>query len=631
MKGEPIKSNPKILLLIFFLSWNSYSQNQILPDTFPEVAHPRLLLLTGEEKAIGKMLEKDDQWRKLHQAILTESDAIIALEPIERIQIGRRLLDKSREALRRIFQLSYAYRLTGEEKYFLRAEKEMLAISQFSDWNPSHFLDVAEMTMAMAIGYDWLFENLSSESRAAIRHSIVRLGIEPSFDSKYNSFLKATHNWNQVCNAGMVFGALAVFEDYPELAQKTLERAVESIPLAMKDYGPDGAYPEGYGYWGYGTSFNVLFLSALEKVYGTDFGLGQAPGFLESAGFYKNMTGATGLSYNWGDAGSGSGSISPAMFWFAQKNDKPSLLWVEKKHFENKDIFRFTGNRILPAALIWGNGISLDAIQQPASLFWKGQGANPVALMRTSWTDPNAIYLGFKAGSPSVNHGHMDIGSFIMEADGVRWAMDFGMQDYESLESKGIQLFGRTQDAQRWTVYRLNNYVHNTLTFDDQLHLVKGYAKIDRFSEDPGFMFAISDISSVFEGQIKNAERGVAIVDGKYVVVQDEIKALEKATSMIWNMLTPADVILTGGNTATLEKDGERLFLKVDGPGKINIRTWSTDPKTDYDAPNPGTTRVGFEYELQAIEAATFKVYLIPEKSSAEVSTQIPSLSDWGK
>jgi hypothetical protein len=628
MKSKLIKSNRIIFLLLFLLSWNSYSQNQMLPDKFPEVAHPRLLLLTGEEKAIGKMLEKDVHWKKLHQAILTESDVILAQEPIERIQIGRRLLDKSREALRRIFQLSYAYRLTGEEKYFLRAEKEMLAISQFRDWNPSHFLDVAEMTMAMAIGYDWLFENLSSESRTAISQAIVRLGIEPSFDSKYNSFLKATHNWNQVCNAGMIFGALAVFEDYPELAQKTLERAIVSIPLAMKDYQPDGAYPEGYGYWGYGTSFNVLFLSALEKVYGTDFGLSQAPGFLETAGFYKNMTGATGFSYNWGDAGSGSGSISPAMFWFAQKNNKPSLLWVEKNYFETNDFSRFTRNRILPAALIWGSGISLDAVQKPASLFWKGQGANPLAMMRTSWTDPKAIYLGFKAGSPSVNHGHMDIGSFIMESDGVRWAMDFGMQDYESLESKGIQLFGRTQVAQRWTVFRLNNYVHNTLTIDGELQRVDGYAKIDQHGTSDDFPFAVSDVTSVYEGQLKKFQRGVAIVDQSYILVRDEIRNKDSQSHIRWNMLTPAHVALDG-DKALLTEDGKKLHLIIQGLEGVKWKIYSTDPKTDYDAPNPGTVMVGFEYNAQPGEDLKFQVLLVPENALGKVKEEAKDLSEW--
>lgn len=152
---------PSIFLLTIMISWNANSQIQAIPGCLPELDHPRLILLAGEEKSIAQNLEKEDKWRKLHQAILPECDAIILEKPIEQVQIGRRLLGKSREALRRIFQLSYAHRMTGDRKCFIRAEEEMLAIAAFSDWNPSHFLDVAEMTMAMAIGYDWLYEYLS--------------------------------------------------------------------------------------------------------------------------------------------------------------------------------------------------------------------------------------------------------------------------------------------------------------------------------------------------------------------------------------------------------------------------------------------------------------------------------------
>jgi hypothetical protein len=406
---------------------------------------------------------------------------------------------------------------------------------------------------------------------------------------------------------------------------------VDTISLAMEDYKPDGAYPEGYSYWGYGTTFNVLFLDAVEKVYGTDFGLSQTKGFLETAGFFMHMTGATGMPYNWGDAGSGPGSLTPAMFWFAEKNENPSLLWIEKNHFEAEDLSSLARNRVLPAAMVWGKDISLDQIPIPTDNAWMGQGPNPVAMMRTSWSDPDAIYLGFKAGSPSVNHGHMDIGSFIMESDGVRWAMDFGSQNYESLESKGIQLFGRSQDAERWTVFRLNNYVHNTLTIDGELQRVDGYAKIDRFSEDPAFMFATSDVSSVYGGQLKEAVRGVGIVNQQYVLVQDELVAADKAATVRWNMLTPADVSITGSHTATLDKDGEKLFLKVEGLPNIKMKTWSTDPKTDYDAPNPGTIMVGFEHGLEANEAATFQVYLIPAGAVEAVLPLEDALENWGK
>ena len=604
-----------------------FAQNELIPKSVKMVQHPRILLLGGEEALIKQSVATDASWKRMHEAILLSCDKMIDRPPVERIQIGRRLLDKSREALRRIFQLSYAYRMTGQEKYFTRCEKEMLAISKFSDWNPSHFLDVAEMTMGMAIGYDWLYPKLSDESKKTIREAIVSKGIYPSLDPKYNSWLGTTNNWNQVCNAGITYGALAVWEDHAQLAKSLVERAVKSIPIAMGEYKPDGAYPEGYGYWGYGTSFNVMFLSAVEKVFGTDFGLNNAPGFLQTSWFMENMKAVSSLSFNWGDAGQGSG-LQPAMFWLAQKNNDPTQLWNEKFYLEQDDYSRFTGDRLIPAVMIWGKEMPLSRVTEPKSLVYKGQGANPVCMMRTSWTDKNAIFLGFKAGSASVNHGHMDIGSFVMESDGTRWATDFGMQDYESLESKGIALFGRTQDAQRWTVFRLNNMAHNTLTINNQLQLVKGYAKINKYSDQPDFMFAQSDLSTVYENQLASVRRGVAIVEKKYVVVRDELVASDKPTTIRWTMLTSATPVIKG-NKILLSKEGNTLTLQVSSPSSIKMNTWSTTPTTTYDAPNVGKTLVGFEVTLKPKQKQTIQVLLVPGSSKDQKVKFEKGLDQW--
>jgi hypothetical protein len=370
-----------------------------------------------------------------------------------------------------------------------------------------------------------------------------------------------------------------------------------------------------------------MFLSAVEKVFSTDFGLTSTPGFMQTAGFYENMTAVSSLCFNWGDSGQ-RGDLSPAMFWFAQRNNDPSQLWIEKRYLEKDDYSSFVSDRLFPAVMIWGKDLPLDKITAPKYNVWKGQGANPVCMMRTSWTDPNAIYLGFKVGSPSVNHGHMDIGSFIMESEGSRWATDFGMQDYESLESKGIQVFGRTQDAQRWSIFRINNRAHNTLTINDQLQQVKGYAKIDKYSDKPDFMYAVSDISSVYENQLTSVNRGVAIVDQKFVVVRDELVSPDKPTTVRWTMLTSATVEL-GKNSITLTKEGHSLLLKVDSPEQVTMKTWSTEPTTNYDAPNPGKTLVGFEMQLQPNQKQEIQVLLIPGSVDAKKVKFSKPLGKW--
>jgi len=588
-------------------------------------AHPRILLKAGQEKALKASIQGDKTWSALHDAILKESDRIIDLPVLQRIQIGRRLLDKSREAIRRIFQLSYAYRMTGDRKYLDRAEREMLTIAAFSDWNPSHFLDVAEMTMAMSIGYDWLHGQLSDASKKAIRDAILKKGLEPSLDKRYNNWLTAEHNWNQVCNAGMTYGALAIREDQPEMAVRIINRAIASIRIPMKDYGPDGIYPEGYGYWGYGTSFNVMWLSAMEHCFGTDFGLSAMPGFLRSTGFMAHMTGPSGRPFNYSDAGSG-GGFHPAMCWMAGKLGDPSVLYMDRMHLQRSGVESRVGDRLIPAALLWKGDFRMDKIPAPKDLMWVGHGKNPIAMMRTSWTDPNAIWVAMKGGSGNINHAHMDIGSYVMEADGIRWAMDFGMQEYESLESKGIKLFGRAQDAQRWTIFRLNNFTHNTITVDSQLQRVDGYAPIIASGNKKDFMYAVTDLGGVYNGQLAGARRGIAIADNKQVVVRDEWMARDKETRVRWTLLTPANVQITGPNEALLSKDGKTLRLRIETDARIAMRTWSTDPPQYYDAPNPGTIMVGFEAVIPAGSKVSVNSYLLPGKAQP---VKTPALSEW--
>ena len=616
------------LFILICCAESSFSQQaSVSVQQLLQEDHPRILLLEGEERQIRKAIQNNPPLAKVHQAILVECDSICKIPPIKRIQIGRRLLDKSQEALRRIFFLSYAYRMTEDEKYFKRAEEEMLAIANFSDWNPSHFLDVAEMTMAVSIGYDWLFDKLPAKSKEKIRNSIIEKGLKLSEGER---FYEVTHNWNQVCNAGMTFGALAITEHDPHLAKAVIIRALKSIHLPMDEYKPDGAYPEGYQYWNYGTSFNVMFLSAIEKAIGSDFGLLETKGFLKTAGYRQNMTGATGYPFNYSDCGLKS-VLSPAMFFFAQKQDDPNLLWLEQKYINGLENARLTrSDRLIPALMIWAKDIDLHKISAPQKLLWQGQGPNPVALMRTSWTDPNAIFVGFKVGSASVNHGHMDIGSFVMEAEGVRWGWDLEKQSYESLESKGMKIFGRSQDADRWKIFRNNNYSHNTLTINDELQRVSGYAKIDKYSDQDDFKFAVSDISSVYEGQLEDLVRGVAIVDEQYVVIRDELKTMAKPTTRIrWAMMTGADVQITGRHSALLKKDGKQLRLVVKSPASVQLKTWSTAPTTDYDAPNPGTVLVGFEYEKKGNSTDVLQVMLIPESAGDNEFSFEKALEDW--
>lgn len=577
-------------------------------------AHPRLLLQRGAEKQLLEQIHGDSLWTLLHNSIVRESDRIIGLPTESYRVIGRRLLDTSREVMRRVFYLSYSYRMTGEKRYARRAREEILATVAFPDWHPSHFLDAAEMTLAIAIGYDWLYDTLSKTDREAIAEAIVQYGLKPSFIEKYGWFYNRANNWNQVCNAGMTFGALAVFEQNPDLAASMVNKAVETVPISMKEYAPDGAYPEGIGYWEYGTSFNVLLLDALKSCFGSDFGLSELPGFMATGLYAQHMVTPAGNAFGYSDVGGRSG-FAPASFWFYKETRDPALILTQKLALENTEMKRHLRHRLLPLALIWGagSGASISHPQNPETLFWIGRGNTPVCAMRTSWQDPEALYLGFKTGSPSTNHGHMDIGSFYMEANRVRWALDLGMEPYHGVEKAGVDLWNMDQESQRWDVYRLNNFVHNTLTFNGRKQNVEGRSTIESYGNAPDLMYAVSDITGVCPAWIKKSVRAVALVDRHYAVVQDKVTTGANFTRMRWNMMTEADNVSDlGDNLFLLTKGSEKLYVRIDAPVKVRYYHRPAIPTNSYDSPNKGIYAFGFDVELPLNSVQLFTVFLMP-------------------
>ena len=576
--------------------------------------HPRLLLPKGAEKKLLKQINRDAVWKEIHTATLGEADRIITLPVSERIKTGMRLLAVSRENLRRIFILSYAYRMTGQEKYLVRAEQEMLKAASFSDWNPSHFLDVGEMTMALGVGYDWLYPALSEASRRTIREAIVEKGFKPSYDTAYNWFVDAEHNWNQVCNGGLAFGAIAVAESEPEWAQKIIDRAIDKVRLPMRHYAPDGAYPEGPGYWGYGTLFNVLLIGGLESTFGTDYGLSQMPGFMQTGTYEMQMVSPLIKHFNYMD-NSYEPESSSAPFWFYSKTQDPSVLCQQVSILQRDTAKKYLKDRVLPAMLIWGAGAPMEKAVAPQETFWAGRGNTPVCVMRSGWGDPNARFVGVKLGLPSINHGHMDVGSFVFEADGVRWAIDLGSEDYNTTETRGVDLWNMAQQSQRWDVFRYNNRSHNTLTFNDKLQRVNGSAQIIESDSATARRFVKTDLTPVYAGQVDKVERTISLDDNDYLLIEDEITAGKNYTRMRWTLMTRATPKILSDNTVMLEQDGKRCLLKIESETPIVWRFEKTPTVNTFDSPNPDVTMVVFDTDLKRGETQYVRAQLTPMSS----------------
>lgn len=574
-------------------------------------AHPRLLL---DDAAFGQLrdavLQGDSEpLTLLHEACMAYAEATLSQGPVvyEKDASGRRILGKSQAALGRIFCCAYAWRFTGEERFLRHAERDMLDVCAFPDWNPTHFLDVGEMAAAVGLGYDWLYPALAPSTRELAVRTLRDYAFAPARNPSYAWFYHRTHNWNQVCNGGLVCAALATFESHPAEARALIRKAVKTNrPAMVASYSPDGNYTEGPSYWEYGTLYETFMLSLLESCLGTDYGLGSTDGFLETPRYILFSCGTTHRQFNYYDNGLAEVPHC-GMWYFAARENDASLLYNELRLLRAGD-YRRAPNRFLPLLVYYASQVRFDRVDPPSARVWAGRGETPVVLIRTGWDDgAGDRYLGVKGGQAGTNHGHMDAGSFVYDARGIRWAADLGNQPYAQteavVEALGKDLWDRSQTSCRWQLFRYNNRQHNTLTVNGRDHRVDGAATLLEVLDGDGRLGARLDLTPVFGGDLALAERTVELLAGDGLSVSDRLAApVGRAASVRWTLVTEAEPTLTDGGII-LERDGIRMLLQTQGAA-VTYRTWSADP-ADYasplaaaDVPNPSRWLCGFETVL---------------------------------
>ena len=579
----------RILLAFLGLAWAFFAAvskgetPRTAPISLPEVwpPHPRLIATQADwdQLAVRRAADKDLDAFVLR--LVAEARTTLTEPAIEHRKTGRRLLGVSREFIRRVLLCSLAYRVTGEQVFLEQARADMLTVSGFDDWNPSHFLDVGEMSAGLALGYDWLYPQLGAADRAVIRQALVSKSLAPCRGG--HSTFSLAHNWSQVCGGGIAVGALAVADEEPALAAEVLTSVHDTLHWGLDPYAPDGAYPEGPSYWTYGTQYSTLLAACLRSSLGGDWGILGWPGFLDGARFYTSMQGPSGEQFDYADS-DGKEELAPPLFYIAQQLRQPSLAEHQKRRFVDRG--RFQRERFAPLiAFWWPFDDGAPARAQP--LWYRGRGKNPVVAWRGSWNERDTLYFAIKGGGAGVNHGHMDGGSFVMDLDGVRWASDLGMQDYESLESKGVDLWNTSQRSQRWTIFRLGADSHNVLTIDGHPHNAKGLARLVE-ADAHG---AIIDLSPVFlPGEVRAAVRQVKLGD-RDVEIIDTVEGARPGSMVRWAMTTGATITPAGAG-AVLERDGKRLQFQAAGAGVAISAVDVSTPSQSYDAPNPGMRQV---------------------------------------
>lgn len=592
--------------------------------------HPRILTSSEQFQWVRQQIATNSQFATWYQNELKKADSILT-QPVAQYVLSTdgNILATSRTVLDRVQTLAFVYQIGGDSKYAERAWTELDNAAKFPDWHPSHFLDTAEMTHAFSIGYDWLYSYWTAARKSELSTSIINLGLKPglsAYQSKQWFFQSTANNWNLVCNGGMTLGALAVANDNATLASQILEYAIPSVLPVMAHFtNGNGGWYEGPGYWGFATEYNVRMMAAMQTALGSAFGLDSVAG-VNKTGYYAIYdTGAAGQSFNYADAGSGA-IAGPQMFWYGLRYNDPNFDYWERSHMGS------TPNTL---DLLWYNPAGSDPVTAKLPLDHYFAGESETVDMRSAWNDPNATFVGFKAGQNAQSHGDLDIGDFVLDALGKRWAMDLGSDNYA--------LPGYFDNSkQRWTYYRKRAEGQNTLVINpgsgpDQNLSAK--TKMIRTGFGANSSFSIADMTAAYNN-VTSVQRGIQLLNGnKDVIVQDEIKAVTgKTLDTWWFMHTQASniTVAADGKSAILTQGTARLWVKIlSGPGTAKIAVMPATPLPTSPNPsgqNPNTGIQKLAIHMTGVTSTTLSVMMVPLNPTDTPPTTVPpvtALSTW--
>lgn len=554
-----------------------------------ELPHPRLLLSSEDERLLEQRIESDALMKTIHGVVVKRAEAILDERACEyRIPDGKRLLTESRRAMANVLYCGLAWRTTDDPRFRQRVIRELDAAVALKDWNPSHFLDTAEMATAVALGYDWLFDTLTPEQRTRYEDALIDMGLKATrleFGKNPWWFKSARNNWSQVCATGMALAADAVRHREPELTARVLKEAATMLEQCESFYAPDGAYPEGPGYWHYGTNYHVIGLAAFESIR-TPI---RKPAILERSGdFVIQLSGPTGLNFNFADGPATSRPPTPAQGWIARKfSNIGQTAIIRSQLAEGLDPSR-KGTRwkkgpgqYFPLHLLWLPEEPTDS--PPLALAESFSGEQAIAVARTGWK-PDAAWFAIKGGTGAASHGHLDAGSFIHEAGGQRWFHDLGADNYN--------LPGYFYDK-RWNYLRLTNHSHNILVIDGGLQdAPKVGCPIKGWESHEADRKATIDLTSAYRSQAKTVTRRATFgnEDG-YVLLEDRIQ--QPSGPVRWAAVTSAEFEINGSELI-LKQGGETLIVTRHDRAGGEWQEFSLKPATSEENPNHGFKLLGF-------------------------------------
>ncbi len=510
----------KLLTLCIFATFLMFSATSAQTIDFDSLApHPRLMLRSGDITAMRAARAISPSARQAHESIVAAAEQVVSREVV-----AHPLSITTQEIFEDIFYLSYSYLTTDDMRYARRAEQEMLAVCKLPDWNPSSPNDVATLTMALAIGYDWLYRALPVHSRSIIGTTIYEKGLLVSDELTMSE---------SIGNIGILFGALATADRSPEYCQMLVAKYVEANEKVLS---AKNNLLTNIDQWSREAALQAMYSATMKSALDIEPSSSVVKSFAQCAEALCYMVAPSNLYYNYGGSSADANAIA-AKYWVAQKSNNTSLVAVDERLAAQG---HFVEDFTLPLYMLFVSGQELSKLRMPHSKLYRG--ADEMVIYHSGWAADDT-YLAIKGGNAE------SAGEYVFESRGVRWTSLTGDVDGR------LVIDGVSSDGQ-------------------------GEARIREVVEASRRHGVVVDLSALYSAQATSVVRSLELGKGDRLVVTDNISCGSQPASIEWSITTAAEAEVVAANTIKLTHMGKTLFLRARSRGQSVAKVWPEEQGT---------------------------------------------------
>jgi hypothetical protein len=294
---------------------------------------------------------------------------------------------------------------------------------------------------------------------------------------------------------------------------------------------------------------DALLMAALESADGDLHGLDTLSAGFAQAGYFRVYgTVPIGTSprawYDFADA-----PFSESQGW----DEAPELLWLAS-HFAST--LGDSGQALYRSwAIAQADGTGPGGAATAKALWWYGTadlasalrglppdrsfgGRAAAAAFRSSWLDGQgnldrgALAVYVKGGQNGFTHGHRDVGSFVIAANGYLWAEDPGAESYSAYPSETLRHVRNTTFGHNVLGFADAPIAWSTPPIEQALNTDTAVEVLRDRGTDRSRSFAVLDLAPVYDGPTM---RGVATLsDRAGVLIRDELTTSHAMIAWNW-------------------------------------------------------------------------------------------------